>query len=100
MNDFYATENENFYTRSYGEVDKRLIDRAFRFLFPDESGASPLYQKFSKMVNKQYRKLGCAVIWSLKNEDLPIGRKEIIITSQAVRATDDYRTVPTLLFSL
>ena len=95
-------QEKDFYwsKENYRKLDERLIMNAYRFLFPEESLNSALYNKFSKFVTSKFKKLGCAVVWSRNAPDFPIGKKEVIITSSSVLTTENYTVKPYVSFSL
>ncbi len=94
---YFSTEG-----KSYGKPNEKLVDYAFRFLFSDKVNDMDFYMSFVEFVNRKYRRFGCAVIW--EKSDSPfrslIGQKEVIITHDCIRTTNDYRLYPQIALSL
>ena len=101
MNELYE-EDVFFKNKKHSNPDERLVEFAFRFLFPDKVTDFDFYKHFSNYVYEQFRTLGCAVIWNRDNSRFSslIGNKEVIIKERIVLVSPDFRLRPRSAFSL
>lgn len=91
--------------KNYGKAKGKYINYAFEFLFPESRRSPGLLIELENFVNKEFEQLGCVVLYIHNREfkafldrlGLSIGHKEIIITSSAIRATDDFNHSPKLV---
>ncbi len=78
--------------KKHGKPCSNFVNTAYNFLFPDEWGNIKLRSEFTDYVNSRFDNLGCVVLWERGKNPFSsmIGKKEVIITSKSIRATDDY----------
>lgn len=87
-------------------LKKEQVQAAIQFLFPELEENSKSYEKIERFIRKEFKMLGTSVLYYLNTEfmtlihslGLSIGKKEVIVTTKAVRATQDCSNTPQLIF--
>ncbi len=87
-------------------VTKKQIQVAITYLFPELKPHSNAYKKIANYIYQTYMWLRCCTLYYrntefmtlLAEEGLSIGNKEVIVTSNAVRATEHFSTAPEIIF--
>lgn len=87
-------------------ITQKQISVAIHYLFPELKPSSNSYRKIAKFIYAKYARLfSCALYYRnkefmalIEEEGLSIGSKEVIITSHAVRASENFCTPPEIIF--
>ena len=88
------------------KISDEMYYKAIHFLFPELSKGSEAYRSIKSFIKEEFDRIQTAVLY-YRNErfvelinkyGLDVGTKEVIVISNAVRATDKYSVEPHLIY--